>query len=75
MPYETVVGLTANLERMLYRQALGTLLGVQAAQGNQDLPLPWFDAQAEYETQIKRLEAEANLSRAHARALARRGGS
>lgn len=75
LPYETVVGLTENLERLLYRQALPVLFGVQAAQSNNDLPQAWFDALAEHETQIKRLEGESNIERAHRRALARRGPS
>lgn len=61
-----------NLDRLLYRQALPVLFGVEAAQSNHDLPWAWFDALAEFESQIKRLEAESNISRAHARAVTRR---
>lgn len=57
----------------MYRQALPVLLGMQAAQSNNNLPLAWFDALAEFESQIKRLEAESNLSRAHARMAAKQG--
>lgn len=62
-----------NLERLLYRDALPVLLGVQAAQSDQPLPRVWFDALAEHEAQINALAWESNSIRAEARALRRQG--
>lgn len=66
--------MTANIERVRYRRALEVLLALEASQSLSSLPKIWFDAQAEFESQIDRLEWEANGARAEARALAKGGG-